>query len=144
MDILIEHWFLLEQPFTPSDLAGYTVLAGSSDPHIGVVVCDLQPIEWVNDDDVTAGEARAIATHIVDLHNSWIEHQKLKASRLIAEAAGQIPQKTFRREQQKHKPMSIEQIHKWVQGITNYFFGDRSKPDTDGNTIKPSKPWRRS
>jgi hypothetical protein len=68
-DLLKQKWFLLGQPWTHSDQAGFAILAGDEDPHIGVFVADMQDYSDAVDDET----ARAIAAHVVKLHNDSIE-----------------------------------------------------------------------
>lgn len=68
--IVSQPWYLLDAPWAHSDYAGTMILAGSPDPHVGLVVCDTN--------DLLSGEAdvetaRAVAEHIVDLHNASVQ-----------------------------------------------------------------------
>lgn len=84
--IVSQPWYLLDAPWAHGDYAGTMILAGSPDPHVGLVVCDTN--------DLLSGEtdvetARAVAEHIVDLHNDSVQadYQRLQANheRLQAE-----------------------------------------------------------
>lgn len=82
MDVLKQPWFLLGQPWCHSEDAGTGVLAGSDDPHVATPVIDCDDLRYLweesddTDDDMAEVErkckeqARAIASHIVDLHNA--------------------------------------------------------------------------
>jgi len=70
MNVINQDWFLLGQPWVDSDQADFAVMAGSNDPHAGVVLFDMQNI--MDDDDIGDDARRAIAAHIVETHNNSI------------------------------------------------------------------------
>lgn len=72
-DPLKQTWFLLGQPWTHSNDAGFTILAGDEDPHIGRAIIECQDF---SDDALDAETCRAIARHVVELHNKALEQQK--------------------------------------------------------------------
>lgn len=95
LNILEMEWFTLEQPWCASEFSGMTILVGSNDPHVGRAICD---IEDFSNGEISNDEARAIAQHIVDLHNKNLKDkdhiQQLeadnKALREIAEERAQF------------------------------------------------------
>ena len=74
--LLTTRWYLIGQPWCHSSQSGTAILAGSEDPHAGTFVADTDvtdtecPVDYDNPD---MQSARAIAQHIVDLHNASLE-----------------------------------------------------------------------
>jgi hypothetical protein len=68
-EVLQQFWYLLNEPWVESDLSGMTIYAGSPDPHIGVLVCDVQDCFGATMDD---DAARLLAKHIAEVHNEWL------------------------------------------------------------------------
>ncbi len=69
--ILSQKWYILGPPWAYCDYAGTMILAGSDDPNVATSVCDTMDMTGQArgyDDEV----ARAVAQHIVDLHNASI------------------------------------------------------------------------
>lgn len=69
-DVLNQDWFLLGQPWAQSDYADFAVMAGSNDPHQGVMLLDMH--DAIDDDELGDDTRRAIAAHIVETHNNSI------------------------------------------------------------------------
>jgi hypothetical protein len=69
--VIDRRWAVLGQPWAHGVDSGTTILAGSDDPHIGTLVCDTY--DGMNTGDLA--EARALADHIVCIHNAWIDSQ---------------------------------------------------------------------
>lgn len=68
--IVSQPWYLLGAPWAPGDYAGTMILAGDSDPHLGLTVCDTYDVLAEEADLETA---RAVAEHIVNLHNASLQ-----------------------------------------------------------------------
>ena len=64
--LLAMKWFLLDQPWADSDVAGTLILSGSPDPHVGKAIADTMGM----DDELELHEQQLIASYIVELHNS--------------------------------------------------------------------------
>ena len=80
--VLRARWYLLGAPWVLSAQAGMTILAGHPDPHIGILVCDTEL--GGGDDDIegeAVGVARAIAAHMVEVHNEWLDRSGVAVNR---------------------------------------------------------------
>ena len=69
-DVINHDWFLLGHPWAQSDYADFAVMAGSNDPHQGVMLFDMH--DAMDDDELGGDTRRAIAAHIVHVHNNYI------------------------------------------------------------------------
>lgn len=75
-----QRWYLSQSPWFKYEHIGTNILAGSADPHIGVVVLDTLMFDPCDEDDDDAAsdrallKARAVAKHIVDIHNAGLDN----------------------------------------------------------------------
>ena len=72
MDLLNQRWYVVGQPWLPSNMMPY-ITAGNEDPHVGIPVVDMMDADEFS--EAYEGEApdyAAICQHIVDLHNTWL------------------------------------------------------------------------
>jgi len=75
-NVLKQEWFLLGVPWCPSDLSGLVILAGSDDPHIATQLLDCDELRYLaeEENDISEEECkqvfRAVAAHIVEIHNN--------------------------------------------------------------------------
>lgn len=112
-DFLKEPWYLLDQPWCHSDNAGMGILSGNMDPHVGVVIADTQDVLGDNYDNNTA---RAIAAHIVFIHNAILDNAML--SRLHGKALLHIEEsQKLRAENEKlrEKELAVDLIKKMTE-----------------------------
>ena len=73
MNYLILKWYLPEEPWGET-----SILAGSSDPHEGTIVCENEFARFnpkLYDVEDIDEFVRGIMKHIVDLHNRWVEEE---------------------------------------------------------------------
>jgi uncharacterized coiled-coil protein SlyX len=70
-NLIEQEWFLLGQPWCHSEESGMDVLAGDEDPHRATMLFSTQNLDADDELDYkeTKEVSRAIAAHIVDLHN---------------------------------------------------------------------------
>lgn len=75
MNVLNQKWYLSGDPWFRWEHVGTVILAGSPDPHAGTVVADLLGYDEYEDEssDRKLEQTRAIAAHIVDIHNASIQ-----------------------------------------------------------------------
>ncbi|MBK1732900.1 hypothetical protein [Thiococcus pfennigii] len=82
-DILTQRWYLLGPPWACGRDAGLTVLAGDPDPHAAQIVADLElaalHTEENGHDGPTREAMRAVAAHIVALHNAGLAGAALRS-----------------------------------------------------------------
>jgi len=72
-DPITQTWYILGAPWANGADFGTTIIAGSPDPHLATPIADMF-IDWEDSERTEQKEldaARAIAAHIVDLHNQW-------------------------------------------------------------------------
>ena len=69
-NLLAQPWYPLGEPWVHSEGAGTAILSGNYDPHIATPICDTEDLIGDNYDIETA---RALADHIIDLHNNHLD-----------------------------------------------------------------------
>lgn len=81
MDEILEmRWYVVGAPWLPSDAMPY-IVAGNEDPHVGVPVVDVMDLDDWDPDHNFKDERFAIASHIVDMHNRWLDDRDARRPR---------------------------------------------------------------